>query len=422
MIQTFFNNIETNIVRTIASAENRIYVAVAWFTNQVLFDALIDALRKNIEVKVVILNDLVNRNELGLDFGILIEKGADVKMALSNKGLMHHKFCIIDNKVITGSYNWTYRGNINNENIVIIDEPDIANIYCEQFNTIFSIADIINLPYKRLEWTDVKEEDYSKFHNNIFLDIEAQSNPNKELRQNKLKKLNVAFKSGNAEELAAASSLPISEPIRTIKDVLTSRSQCFKLKLWKVVNKVYNPDEVSVCKYKFISVCKYKFIDFEINNEDSPDENIKGILFEYDKIKKTVMHKKNGFEITIYDKPFIKTIKRYIKNDKSYGKFKFKDIPEEILCIEKACSFNYKFASPMYKINQPKTKDDNTPRLIAGIKLFAIVKEFNEDNIIYNNGQMIVLKVLNYDNIMFYEGWDPNEKGKLIQEKFFTKS
>lgn len=396
MIQTFFNNIETNIVRTIASAEKRIYVAVAWFTNQFLFDALIDALRKNIEVKVIVLNDLVNRNEFGLDFGILIEKGADVKMALSNKGLMHHKFCIIDNKVITGSYNWTYRGNINNENIVIIDEPDIANIYCEQFNAIFSIADIVKLPYKRFEWTDVKEEDYSEFHNNIFLDIEAQSNPNKELRQNKLRNLNVAFKSGNAEELAAASSLPIKQKLRTISDVLTSRSQDFTLKLWEE-NNVGKPYDNSV---GYIDIGKWWYIPNAIKEDKYHREYIEGVL-KSDKCKDKVFAK--GLYLEIFDEEYIAATKQVLCS-KTLSVRTRNLIPDSMLQIDMAKMFYYQFPSPMFNKSQPRTWGNSMPRTISAINLLGIVKEIDGEKII------------------FYEGWDPNERGKLIQENFFTKS
>ena len=113
MIHTYFENIETKIESAINSAERRIYVAVAWFTNQVFFDSIVRATERNVEIKLLLLDDILNRNEFGLDFGILIEKGGDVRFANDKSGTMHHKFCIIDDKVITGSYNWTYHANKN---------------------------------------------------------------------------------------------------------------------------------------------------------------------------------------------------------------------------------------------------------------------------------------------------------------------
>ena len=43
------------------------------------------------------------------------------------------------------------------------------------------------------------------------------------------------------------------------------------------------------------------------------------------------------------------------------------------------------------------------PRTIPAINVFGIVKEVIDDKIV------------------FYEGWDPKERGKKIEEKFFEK-
>lgn len=51
---------------------------------------------------------------------------------------MHHKFCIIDQKiVITGSYNWTKQARNNEENITVIkDEVHIYDDYSAIFNQL----------------------------------------------------------------------------------------------------------------------------------------------------------------------------------------------------------------------------------------------------------------------------------------------
>lgn len=47
---------------------------------------------------------------------------------------MHDKFCVIDfKKVITGSYNWTYKASHNSENILILDDPSVATQYISRF-------------------------------------------------------------------------------------------------------------------------------------------------------------------------------------------------------------------------------------------------------------------------------------------------
>lgn len=51
-----------------------------------------EKLKRNVEVKVIILNDLFNRSEFGLDYGYLANHGADIRFASLNGGTMHHKY------------------------------------------------------------------------------------------------------------------------------------------------------------------------------------------------------------------------------------------------------------------------------------------------------------------------------------------
>lgn len=48
---------------------------------------------------------------------------------------MHSKFAIIDNCILlTGSYNWTFSANNkNDENLIVIDESELIEIYQNQF-------------------------------------------------------------------------------------------------------------------------------------------------------------------------------------------------------------------------------------------------------------------------------------------------
>ncbi|GAJ21443.1 unnamed protein product, partial [marine sediment metagenome] len=53
---------------------------------------------------------------------------------------MHHKFAIIDNRLLlTGSYNWTFSAyNRNDENLMIIDDPEIIEIFQNQFVNLWA--------------------------------------------------------------------------------------------------------------------------------------------------------------------------------------------------------------------------------------------------------------------------------------------
>lgn len=386
MVQAYFDNIEKKLSAHIADAERRIYVAVAWFTNEALYGGLLNALQKNVEVKVLILDDILNRNEFGLDYGVLVNKGADVRFAPSNKGTMHNKFCVIDNEVITGSYNWTYHANVNNENIVIIDEPNIINSYCEQFESLFNDYEPIKLPYEHLKWTEVEEEDFKELRQNIDRDIKAKNDVNSVLRQQKLECLNNAYKSGSVEELAKASSLPITERFRTIMDVLTSRYQDFELKLWKE-KRIGKPHG---------SFVKWYYIPHDIKKDKNYREYIEGVLT-------TSRENSIGLNLIVYDQKYIEDIKR-ILYPKTLSINSIEIIPDYILSINFAKMFYYQFPSPMYNKSQPSKWPNSMPRTIPGINIFVIAKEVDGDKVVY------------------YEGWDPQKRGEIIMNECFVKA
>ena len=71
-------------------------------------------------------------------FPTLKKLGVDVKVENTDAKL-HHKVGIIDNKkVILGSYNWTLSANNDNdENIVVISNPEIADMFTKAFGELW---------------------------------------------------------------------------------------------------------------------------------------------------------------------------------------------------------------------------------------------------------------------------------------------
>ena len=67
--------------------------------------------------------------------GLLFEKNYEEKYArlesVSSKGLMHHKFCVLNNShVFTGSWNPTHRGTTYNDNyVLLISSHQVAQTY-----------------------------------------------------------------------------------------------------------------------------------------------------------------------------------------------------------------------------------------------------------------------------------------------------
>ena len=67
-----------------------------------------------------------------------------VKVRSDRGGIMHEKFCVIDNQiVISGSYNWTDNAELRNAEHINITENDneLATKYSLEFNRLFSLGD-----------------------------------------------------------------------------------------------------------------------------------------------------------------------------------------------------------------------------------------------------------------------------------------
>lgn len=394
MIHTHFEHIENEINSSINSSKRRIYIAVAWFTNQVLFDSLLNAAQREVVIKIILQNDILNRNEFGLEFGLLANKGAEIRFAVNNSGTMHHKFCIIDNIVISGSYNWTYHANKNDENIIVTDDENAVNSYDEQFDKLFSDGSPISLPYEHLKWTDIKEGDFTELRRNIFRDVIAKNDKDRELKRAKLLNLDHAYKSGNHNELDKASSLPITGSLKTITEVLTARSRDYEFRLWEenIVGKPY--DDVDGHAY----IGKWWYIPYGIKEDKYHREYIEGTL----KTEKDDIISK-GLNLNIYDAEYVDTIKK-IMGTKQLSYDNRSLIPDSMLRIDLAKMFFYRFPSPMFNRSQPRTWKNTMPRIISAINLLGIVKEVNGENVV------------------FYEGWDPQNRGEKITKEFFTTS
>lgn len=136
--EAHFENIQSEIILRIDNSKNCIKIAMTWFTNHDIFEAIIRKLKDpKFQVDLIVLNDRINNKNEGIDFQKLIDnKGNFYYSNIEN--MVHHKFCIIDDKiVITGSYNWTYYAeNRNWENILITKKKLIVQSYIEEFKKI----------------------------------------------------------------------------------------------------------------------------------------------------------------------------------------------------------------------------------------------------------------------------------------------
>jgi tetratricopeptide (TPR) repeat protein len=137
-IKAHFINIKNEILQNITKAEKSILGAIAWLSDKELMNVLYSKARSGIKIELIISDDQENVKYLELHNNL---KSAGIQIYVYNKeiGLMHHKFCIIDNEtLIMGSYNWTFTAaNYNNESIVIVkNETELINNFREEFNSL----------------------------------------------------------------------------------------------------------------------------------------------------------------------------------------------------------------------------------------------------------------------------------------------
>ena len=138
MIEHYSSRIQNAIQRELFKATQSIKLAVAWFTNDLLFQPLLLKLSQGVSVEVILNDDVINRTgENSLDFSIFVQNGGVLRWNSSDR-LMHDKFCIIDDDiVIFGSYNWTFKAEFNEESITIArSERSTLDFYQKKFSKL----------------------------------------------------------------------------------------------------------------------------------------------------------------------------------------------------------------------------------------------------------------------------------------------
>lgn len=120
----------------LVSARETIDISVFTISDDRLTDAIYAAHQRKINVRVITDNDKA-RDE-GSDIFYLIDKGIDIRMD-NTENHMHHKFAVIDKKVlVNGSFNWTRSASdYNQENILVTDEPKLVSAYLNEFESLW---------------------------------------------------------------------------------------------------------------------------------------------------------------------------------------------------------------------------------------------------------------------------------------------
>lgn len=126
------------IIKKIQSARASIHIAMYAFTDNELKRALLEAQARGPLVQAVW--DYQGVSLTGSDVPAMLNRGIGVLDA--NPGLVHHKFAIIDERlVLTGSANWSRAGlEKNDEYVLIVEDAELARAYLAHWQRLYGDA------------------------------------------------------------------------------------------------------------------------------------------------------------------------------------------------------------------------------------------------------------------------------------------
>jgi phosphatidylserine/phosphatidylglycerophosphate/cardiolipin synthase-like enzyme len=130
----------SHILTVVSHAQHSVYFMAYSFTSDELAEALLGLAAVGVEVRGVFETDQYRAN-IGTEYDRLLQSGLPVRLD-GNPSHMHHKVLIIDERiVITGSYNFTANAEQrNDENLLVIEDPALAQLYLAEFHRVFSLA------------------------------------------------------------------------------------------------------------------------------------------------------------------------------------------------------------------------------------------------------------------------------------------
>jgi phosphatidylserine/phosphatidylglycerophosphate/cardiolipin synthase-like enzyme len=154
--------IDEKLVAAVQKAQRTIDIAAYEFDLENVAEALIAAEERGVEVRFVTDSDNMDEEE------IKALKKMKIKVIEDDRGaIMHNKFIIIDgHEVWTGSWNLTENGTYrNNNNVIVIDSPELAKNYQAEFNEMFEGKEFgptssANTPHPTLTINGVLVENY----------------------------------------------------------------------------------------------------------------------------------------------------------------------------------------------------------------------------------------------------------------------
>ena len=133
-----FDRIQDVIVQGIRDARYLIWVAVAWFSNEILYQELLNKKEDGLNIRVIVSNEDSNQALLPK----IQENFECVVVPHTGKwgtNRMHDKFCIVDlDYIMHGSYNWTKAANYNGETLVTTVDRELVRNFADEFLKMYN--------------------------------------------------------------------------------------------------------------------------------------------------------------------------------------------------------------------------------------------------------------------------------------------
>ncbi|MHB8770517.1 MAG: phospholipase D-like domain-containing protein [Syntrophales bacterium] len=128
------------LARLIKAAKGEIAVAAYAFSSKYLGQALSAALKRGVTIRVLLDWDTA-RKAYSIDEWLAGE-GIDVRLVDIKRGSLHHKFMLIDGKIlVTGSYNFTNESEFrNHEAAIFTNNKALIQSFAAEFERLWNLA------------------------------------------------------------------------------------------------------------------------------------------------------------------------------------------------------------------------------------------------------------------------------------------
>lgn len=134
------------VIKTIGEAKLSVRVAAYSFTSKPIAEALLNAERHGIDVKVVV--DKSNATARYTAATFLANQGVPVRVDY-RYAIMHDKFLVVDDETVEeGSFNFTTAAESRNaENVLVLHDANVAAKYGEEWDRLWAESETMQPRY-----------------------------------------------------------------------------------------------------------------------------------------------------------------------------------------------------------------------------------------------------------------------------------